>query len=388
MIKPYKPRHLNNEIDNLRKRFDPGRPIPPSSDKELKALLEKIVACKNDKELKRLSIVLTNAQIAGIAGCIKTNPYNVDIHKVIRLFVVSHNERAFHTIYEDWQNDFRNPFQQTDIYPLIVEYKEYISNDLNTCRFLPLNDNTLYQYMTNNKADESIAKELAGTSNSNTQFLKRLKQTSILENSVLYTEITKLFMLVCKGSVFLDLGDTELVRLLRKEPENTAGRILIHFLDVVKISNYPNFIQLAQFAYAFRNTHYFKNSQLTTDNRIKHKYDSLVNLIWLIKVLEDNRLYFWNEYIAHFKARYFSQHEMLLMDFGKYYAVEFKEVGPVYFFEKDYYYKRYLKHGLPGNTVDLKRKMRNDTTPIKYMKEHRGYWQDEVHSALKYRKMI
>ena len=111
---------------------------------------------------------------------------------------------------------------------------------------------------------------------------------------------------------------------------------------------------------------------------IQRAYNALINVFWLTKLFgRDRRSRFWKKYIKNFTVRYFSAHDMLLMEFNRCSIIEFKQTGPIYFFDSDYFDMVYVKKRLSQKTVDLKSDMYYDSK-VKFRKVHQGYWESEV----------
>lgn len=378
MQKVYYPEKLKTESEKLKERFGSGTSRRMMSRDNLRELIENIVN-HDSADLDFFKLVLKKYQIEAIAKYIQKNAYGVDISNLLKLIVIMNDFKYFDIIYKNWQKEIDIPFKDENI----IMLTEYYGSEIDKMyHILP---NQLKFWMCNKDVADSMGKTLFDNCNSKSDFELIAKKAHIDKNTMLYNCIEQNFYCYCSERAFTDTGDIELCYLIEKLVNEKAYRIIYHFLDVVSPNHYDKFERLATHAKDLIgeiNSLKYDATVGKQSEHIRESYKALLNMYWMLRLFgQDDRSKFWKRYISDFTVQYYSNHDMLLMDFGMHYITEFKTVGVIYIFEKDYFKNIYLRNISTERTNLLKSKMRSDDKHI-FMQEHRGNWQRKVMIAI------
>ena len=377
MRKIYYPQKLNKEVIKLEKIFGSSAEKNHVSKKRLEQIIRGIINCSNEDELKLYVFALSKPELKAVAIYMKSNYLHVDLNKILDAFVVTDAFYCFQIIYDTWQQNYRKPYKKEAVLHLVKHYNDNIVEKYN------LNDvSVIATWMSNKDAEVSICKYLAPGCESIEIFEKRLEQIQIKKKYSLHKNIMGIFLCYCDAEVYLGLGDEVLLSHIKVLDLEQQRKILYNFLVVVNPDHFDKFEILAQYAYdrlfGGRADNLYKETMGKQPENIKEAYDALINIFWLIKLFgRDRRSRFWKKYIREFKVRYYSAHDMLLMEFNRCSVIEFKSMGPIYFFDTDYFSKAYVKKGMSQKTPVFKSDLYYDSKAI-YRKTHQGYWERDV----------
>lgn len=381
MRKIYFPQQLKSEVLKLEKQFGSLQNSGIVSQARLEEIIKQIVNCE-ETELQLYAFTLSKLELKAVAMYIKNNFLKVDLSKVFEIFVIIDSFYCFQIIYETWQLNYKEPYDYHFVKRVIEHYEDDI-----VLRYQIPDVRILASWMSSEKSEEHISQYLADKCNGLDDLHMELKKLGLDERYALYKDIQSVYLCYCNENTYVRIGDQRLLECMRAVNLESQRNIMYNFLRVVNYDKFDQFENIANYAYSSlfgsETDSLYRKTIGQTSEGIRLSYKALINVFWLLKLFgRDARSQFWRKYIKKFKVDYYSEHNMLLMAFRRSIVVEFKEIGPIYFFDADYFYENIKKKMSYKNTVDLKWDLRN-ISDYKYMKEHRGYWQYAVNAALR-----
>ena len=383
MIKNYFPEKLNSEVKKLSDKFDKIKQDKPVLRNRLKEIIYTIVEIKDEDDLKLFSYGLTKSELKAVANYMQNNYLNVDLNSLIRVFIIINDFSYFKIIYNSWQSNCIKPYDKEVIIKLLSNYKADIANEYNIKEI-----NVLAQWMSSYDAAALIYDFINKKYKINTikDFELQLSQLQINNQYLLYRKIKAEFLLNCNRTVYLNMGDMKLYKAIHQLNLEYQRKVLYNFLEVIDTDDLGDFETIAEYShdelFGDINDSIYRQTIKKQSSLIQTNYNILINIFWLIRLFgRDRRSRFWKKYIKKFNVNYYRAHDMLVMKFKRCSVIEFKEVGPAYFFDTDVLNRNYLNSRLNQSTQEFKYDLRNNEEYL-YIKEHRGGWERYISQHL------
>lgn len=381
MRKIYYPQKLGKAVLDLKDIFDSSEERYSINKSRLEEIIYGIVGCESEKKLRLFVLALTKAELKAVAVYIKSNYLKVDANRLLDAFIVVDAFFCFKILYESWQQAYKNPFDFNAIRKVIMHYQDDIIEEYH------MQDvNTLAIWMSSNSAEIEVCKYMAAGCSDENSFLAKLRDLQLNENYMLYRDVKGIFLEYCGPKVYLNMGDTGLLNSIKTRNLESQKNIMYNFLEKVDEDFYSNFPDLAIHVhdrlFGAYNDMLYQNSIGQKPEVLRNSYNTFINIFWILRTFGNGmRAKFWKRFVKHFNAEYYSRHDMLLMKFNRCVVIEFKEMGPMYFFDEEVFRRNYQEKQFYKKTVDLKWELRNNEEYI-VMKEHRGDWQQYVDQYL------
>lgn len=364
-----------------------GEPPKMTKNEELRKLILSLVSLERF-QVKLQAYALTSREIELVAGYIPHNYFNVDMKNLFQIFSYRSTDRLCQILFNQWQDSYHNRACNTFIRD-ILDYDEHLivlvqSNHMSETMF----DSVLQDRDIALRFGREIKKkDLPGRKS----LADRMEFFGIRRDSQLYLDCEFLFYTYCDKEDYLNVEKIVLLNLVkqyRKRREETLKDFLQNFLSKLELNELYPFKELAVFL-----------QTVTGDNgEYKSKFENFFNgfnpvlvrkyINWInrYKVEEyfgyDERSRFWKQYRFE-SVRKFDYSNAVVMEFERYYAVEFlgQAMGPIYMYPKEYFEKNIIKRFGWNDNQQMRQDLLHNSTWA-YRKEHRGYWQGDVHSTL------
>lgn len=373
----YYPKKLHDEVARIKKEYESTLDGTQIIKERVEQIILRIVGCSDEDELRFLALTFTKAELKAVAMYTKNNYLHVDLNKVISIFTIVKSFDCFKIVYDIWQINYTNPYSYDIISKLINCYRDEIKSS-----FEINNVDIIAEWMSSENADVLIGREMTRQSSSIDIFNINLSKYKLNRRYALYRNIQAEFLCSCDSKIYLDMGDDVLYETMSALNMEYQRSIMFNFLRFVDANMFSRFETVAEHAhdrlFGDPADSTYKKYMANQPEQVKKAYEYLINVFWLIKLFgRDRRSRFWKKYIKDFTVRYYASHDMLLMEFRRCVVIEFKEVGPAYFFDKEFFEKNYIRYRISKKTIDFKWDLKNLKEYL-YRKEHRGYWESDM----------
>lgn len=382
---PKKLKSAKEEIVLLHKNAN--EPIKISDNEDIRKLVMSLVKLEK-YQIRSRAFALSNKEVEIVAGYIPHNYYKVNMKNLFEIFILRTSQFLCQVLYNQWQESYQNEACNAFIRDILKYDENFISLILKNNMDEKLFDSIL--------SDKDIpARFCVELKNHYFPRGKKLEEKiiyfGIREDSKLFYDCKSLFYLYCEREDYLSIAKSELQNLVKqyyRRGQIILKKFLSNFLEKLSLRELIGFKDLAD---------YFKT--IVGDNvSAKEKFDAFfkdfpsslvqkyIDWINLFKVEEyfglDERSQFWKQY--HFKSvRKYNYSNSVVMEFDKYYAVEFlgQRMGPLYIYSKDYFEHHIINRFKNNDNTHMRHFLLHDERWF-YRKEHRGNWKNDVQSKL------
>lgn len=358
-----------------------------TKNEELRKMILSLVALEQF-QVKPQAYALTSREIDLVAGYIPHNYFNVDMKNLFRIFTYRSTDRLCQILFNQWQDSYHNRACNKFMREILVYDEHLIVLAQNNHMPETMFDSVLQDHDIATRFGKEIKKRNFTGKKS---LAERLAYFGIRGDSQLYLDCEFLFYTYCDKEDYLNVQKLSLLNLVKqysKRSQETLKDFLQNFLSKLELKELLSFKELAMFLQTItgdngENKSKFENFFNAFDSLLVRKY---INWINLYKVEEyfgyDERSSFWKQYKFE-SVRKYSYSNAVVMEFERYYAVEFlgRAMGPIYMYSKDYFEKNIIMRFKWNDNQQMRQELLHNSTWV-YRKEHRGYWQGDVHSIL------
>ena len=349
----------------------------------LRILVERIVALEL-YQVKQNALALTADEVLLIAGYLPHNYYNVDMKNLFLVFSYRSSQQACETLYEQWQSAYDND-----------QCNQYMREQLqiNEKFIMLMRGHNISEQIFDEILLADIIPSRFGMECVNRQFpigyslLNKMNYFGVQGNTRLYHDCKFLFYTFCNKQDYLAASKSELLGVIQKYGDTALKAFLYRFLGLLSLAELEQYYEMARyFSVSLGEISTPKGNAFFLDatDEIKEKYRDWLNRFKISQYFgNDSRSRFWKQY--QFKTvEKFNSSNAVLMEFEKYYAVEFlgESMGPIYFYEKGVFEKNVRRWMRMFNNNELRQQLFHSPNLYFYRKEHRGDWQWSVNSVL------
>lgn len=373
----------------------------------LEVLIKNIVGWDKEK-VDLYSNSLSAQDILYVANYIPRNYYKVTLDNLWQVFMHCSSLDSCQYFYESWQNEFDSRECNEYIANIVLEqnasfkellgknhleiewFKKIISEKVN----IPVEFGLHIQSLLNLKYKS---------------FQEKMNYFGIVQGTRLYSTCESLFYTYCEKQDYLAVNEDVLQRIIQKYDLQCTKLFLRNFLIKLDVQELYKYRQLAKYLMGITGdvkTASFKEFFNDFEEKLVIKYRNWINNYKIRKFFgNDVRSEFWDKYVyvdVHEFSYYKKKNEVrLMMEFENYYGIEFldkdnedkNDMGPLYFFEKDYFEKyvlRMMKNNAYTNS-EVKSFLYNKTEWSKNQNSinpghrwlHQGDWQAYVRYTIK-----
>ena len=364
-----------------------NEPIRVTDSGELRNLIMSLVKLEK-YQIRPRAYALSNKEIEAVAGYIPHNYYSVNMDNLFEIFTLRSSERLCRVLFNQWQESYQNRACNGFMRRIL--------------RF----DENLISLILSNNMDETIFDSVLSDSNVALRFgmevnkrtfagrktlADKLSYFGIREESKLCTDCKFWFYTYCSKQDYLAVEKTELLKLAmqyNRHGQTALRKFLSNFLEKLTLRELIWFRTLADYLKTIIGDNVTDKEKLKSffvgvQPFLEQKYIDWINLYKVEEYFgNDDRSRFWRQY--HFKSvRKFNYSNSVVMEFERYYAVEFlgQAMGPIYIYSKDYF-ENYIIYKFRNNDNLHMRQELYQGRKWFFRKEHRGNWQKDVHSVL------
>lgn len=358
-----------------------------TKNEELRQLIVSLVSLDAIK-VKVTAQVLSNKELDMVAGYIPHNYFNVDMKNLFTIFSARTTDRLCGILFNQWQDSYNN--EKCNVFLReIIKWDEHLivlaqKNHMNEEMF----DSVLQDKDIAFRFGKELQKRKYVTART---LAERLTYFGIRDDSQLCRDCEFLFYTYCDKVDYLNIPKLDLLDLVKRynrRGTSTLKAFLQNFLGKLELKELIGFRQLAVFLQGIIGDNAnakdkFEKFFIGFDPVLLRKY---INWINLYKVEEffgnDERSQLWKQYRFE-SVRRFNYSNAVIMEFEKYYAVEFlgQAMGPIYIYEKGYFERNLAQRFKNNNNLEMRSILLHSSSWF-YRKEHRGYWQGDVHRTL------
>lgn len=390
MIYYYVPKKLleaKEHIQNIHKKAVETT-VGDMNNRQFKQLVYEIVALESEM-LEGYSYTLKKEEISLLANYIPGNHFNVKIDHLLGVLKYRWDSQIMKTLYQHWQNYYIN-MENIKIFSYIGAENEGFLNEFLT--LYTVSPKEVQMSIETGTVVELFSKTAAEfNANSKEEFEESLQSIGLNLQFSLAKECIKEFYFVCSGDVYVKLGDRKVFDLFRTMHPESTKRILVNMLKKLSDQQLDQFEEVLNYYYrrtGDRGRGEFNSYFSDIDKALVNKYGTWLNR-WNIRriFLKDtkDRNKFWLKFANDSRVRtsYAKQTDCLILHFPKSVFIEFREIGPVYQYNHDYYEAEVSKMvERTSKDTDLKRWLRN-VSDYKMLQEHRGHWEEKVEERIR-----
>ena len=381
---PKKLKRAKEEIVLLHKNA--SEPIKISDNEDVRNLIMSLVKLEK-YQIRSRAFALSDKEVEVVAGYIPHNYYNVNMKNLFEIFVRRTSQYLCQILYNQWQESYQNEACNAFMRDILKFDENLISLILKNNMDEKLFDSIL--------SEKSIAARFCVELKKHSfprgkQFEEKIIFFGIREDSKLFYDCKFLFYLYCDKEDYLSIGKSELLNLTKQYNRHGQAikRFLSNFLEKLSLRELVGFRDLANYLKTIVGDNVSAKEKFNAffngfPSLLVQKYIDWINLF---KVEEyfgfDERSRFWKQY--HFKSvRKYNYSNSVVMEFDKYYAVEFlgQGMGPLYIYTKDYFERFIVNHFRNNDNSRMRHLLLHDKRWF-YRKEHRGNWENDVQSKL------
>ena len=380
----YSPKRLIEAANDIALQHKKKRELNyTTTNDKLKKLIERIVSLEL-YQVKQNALALPEDDVLLIAGYLPHNYYNVEMKNLFLVFSYRSSQQACEVLYEQWQSAYDNDQCNKYIQEQLIQNEKFI---------LLMRDNNLSEQLFDEILRADIIPARFGQECVNRHFpsgyslLNKMNYFGVEGNTRLYYDCQFLFYTFCNKQDYLAASKVELLATIQKYGDSALKEFLYRFLKMLSLVELEQFYEMARyFSVSIGEITTQKANLFFSDatDEIKEKYRDWLNRFKISQYFGyDERSRFWKQY--QFKSvEKFNRSNAVLMEFEKYYAVEFlgDSMGPIYFYEKETFEQTVRRWMRIYNNGELRQQLYHRPTLYAYRKEHRGNWQWSVNSLL------
>ena len=360
-------------------------------------LIKEVCALTEDK-LKPYAMLLASYKLKHLATyLVCNNNDNIDMSNITKILEYRMNDDVFRIIYRGWQGRYMyddNPECCELMKKALAENKlEYIRThglDKYLSVWLDYTDTEQLEY------DVCKAVLYYKSASQEMEYEDAEKHYDIFGKS-LAKNAQRWFYCCCPREEYLIFNDVELSNKMSAFKDKHMTMFTLNFikkLEMKDLEKYGAFVwrRIAShigdpYSQMFNR---FWNNQTDCDE-IKKKYIQWYNIQQIGRIFTDSgRCVFWKKRVFDYddvECRLIAQNDAILMRFGEYVVIEFREVGAVYFFSQNYYdenIKPFFERSWESLT-DKKSRLKNLHHYVEGFEnryEHRGDWTYKISGRL------
>ena len=363
-------------------------------DEQFRKFIQTLASLKN-RQVKARAFSLSDTETDSIAAYIPHNYYDVNMKNLFLIFEYRSTERVCSILFDQWQESYQNKECNKFIYQSLDDdkslqvcvqqrhmsidlFKSILQDEDVPGRFL---QEIIHRpYLKGQKLSEKMA------------FL------GIQEGTLLRSECEFQFYVFCEKDDYLIVSKLELLEIVKKYTKRNYGmlkKFLKNFLSKLELKDLQEFQALAEYLQTITGDNAIHKKQFDGFFQgfspvLIQKYIDWTNLFKIQRFFGwDERSRFWKQY-RFVTVQKYRPSNSIIMEFKNYYAVEFlgRGMGPLYIFPKGYFESK-LKYRLNryDNNQMRQELLHNTNDSERYRKEHRGYWQSDVHNHLIYHRI-
>lgn len=293
----------------------------------------------NKEELYLESLVLTNRELMRIVQYLPHNFFHIKLDNLFKIVLLRINSQLCWELFHEWQNSFDNEECNNFMIYLISEKQDF-DEIIKTCHFTK---DKFIEILKSNEIPVLYGKQAIFLEGNGIElFHNNLLYLGVRENSKLEKQCAYLFFTFCSERDYLITDEKKLIDVLTKYDEGLKKKFLLNFLTELSFVDLKNFQGVAEIFlnitgenHSKRFYQYFKGCAAT----LIRKYVDWINTYKIHKIFGcDERSAFWECYHQENIIKH-SYSNSVVMDFGKYVAIEFlgQAMGPCYIYKKEYF---------------------------------------------------
>ncbi|WP_426348698.1 hypothetical protein ACPWSR_13205 [Alloiococcus sp. CFN-8] len=306
---------------------------------EFKAIVKRISALKGD-ELRAFALCISKKDLIMLAHYAPRNVYKGSLKKITAVLSFNPSDEVLNALFSSWQNNYESSNGEV-IFTVINRYQG------STKKFKDLFKLSL------DKLAEAIKEGVVDSYLSNIVFDKGirtydrysacLEDMKINKDSLLGKQLSNLFYLGCSKEEYLRLKPHELLEIVNKLTYDHSKKLLLNLLEVCDIKDlkpYNNILIHYLKTTGKEGTKEFKGYFNGIDPVTVRKYITWINIYDLENIFgNDERSRFWSQYADRCIVRHHPNTRSLTMEFDTFAVVEFRRMGPIYWFDLEYFNK-------------------------------------------------
>lgn len=346
----------------------------------LQDLVDRIVNMDSNG-LQRFSYGLSNTELCALSRYIFINQQQIDLTNVYIVLTNRMTSLIMERIYRNWQNCY-NRVEGSSIFSYLD------SNEEMRGYFYKLSKMQLSE-LANHIQESSVLTYIYGLLRTKPirtlpEYCKRMDVFAISKDSLLGKKLIEFYYCYCEKEEYLRLKEDGVYSLLSSTKEGVQKRVLINMLDKMDANDLSTYTKILLFYYQKTKDYgsitfsaYFGN----ISEEIQKKYRGWLNRYLLSKTfindVNPDRQEFWQKYVTRFDAAFDEDKDAVFMDFGMFTVIEFRKMGPIYWFSDEIFSKKVLVEGRNRNESAWKSWLFNESKYIN-RKVHNGYWQGDA----------
>jgi len=388
----YIPKRLIQANSEIKIQHPLESSVPPQvqPSNELMALITRLANLEL-YQVKMNAMALTKEELHSVVAYLPFNYYNVEMHNLFLVFQFRSNKKLCEILYDQWQDSYENAdCNKYILSELLVKDEQFIM----LIRGNNITEETYASYLRDGNIATKYGLALRNYSFSSGMNLKdKLAYFGVRSDSRLYRDCEFLFYTFCEREDYLLADKQALLVLLNKYTENQLKQFLKNFLSKLSVKELEQFPAIASFL--IKQTGEPQTQQFTSffvdfSYELIRKYTDWINVYKVNQYFGyDERSMFWKKY-RFVDVKKYNYSDSVVMEFDRFVAVEFlgQAMGPIYIYNKDYFNSHvrqwFVNRSYDNNEMRHRLLHYTDYNGHGYRKEHRGYWQGDVHSILIY----
>lgn len=347
----------------------------------LKDLIDEIVALEKN-ELEGYACTLNKKELQMLCMYIPSNKYGVPLENLLGIISYQLSELRVRILYQYWQNNY-SYIESCGIFEMIQKQQTFHKMFKDSYKVYC---GKIAEAIRNERVLELYISFLHGTNLESIEaYQKALLRYGLNLEFQLAKDCIKEFYFVCAGNVYMDMGEYPLYRKLLDMKPWQLKKLLVNLLKKLTDSQLDEFYKIAEY-YETKTGEY--GSQKFCDyfsqipSNLSQKYHAWMNRFKIYKVFindaNNDRSSFWKQYSNQAHISFYDSTDAMAIIFEKTIFIEFRNLGPVYHYSKEYYNKKVSNAVINySKENDLKSYLLHGTEPLK-RKVHRGYWKYEI----------
>lgn len=396
MKNPYTPEKLNICLQKVKETHQTiGDLLDDNvSDASFLAVLKRIEKMTLSEAAIEAS-VMSVREIAMLCYYLPENKFNIEAQSNICAIVKQRASiRNLEILVNQWQNHFSNRVCNTFL-SLLTERDEYFQE---TLKKKHIYDQNLLKWLHSDDISKAVAKCCYDDDRS-LDISDKITGLGLDPKKTLGKEAQRQFYLICRADDYLRAGDEMLVSLLHSYTDEEFDEFLQNIVSELSDEELDSLRLLTE--EVWKRTKLVKqrqhHMQITDESHLlNRKLQGWMNGFQMEKMFAvaengNRRLQFWYRFRKDAVYVYHDERRSLLkMEFQSVMVIEFCEVGPMYFFNRQLFNEKiephmprtnknraiadYLLHSFGSSCIDRI--------------EHRGYWERNARTALRYHNIL